>query len=123
MNPVRAQANISLDRAGEQERILQHHAEAAAQLGEVHLLDVHAIDADRAFLHVVEAQQQRDDRGLARAGVADDGDGFAGLDGEGDIAQNPVGLGGRASLLAWPTGDRRAALFGAAIRRRHRASR
>ena len=41
--------------------------------------------------------QQRDDRGLAGSGVADDGDGFAGFDGEGHIAENPVGLGGSSS--------------------------
>ena len=92
LNALGAQPDVAADRAAEQERILQHDAEAAAQIGEVHLFHVDAIDADCAFLHVVKAQQQRDQRGLARAGVADHGDGFPGLDGEGDIAQHPVGI-------------------------------
>ncbi len=31
---------------------------AAPQIGEVHLADVHAIHADRAPLHIIEAQQE-----------------------------------------------------------------
>src|SRR6202035_598351 len=52
--------------------------------------DVDAVDSDRAFLDIVKPQQQRDERGLAGAGVADDGYGFAGLDGEGYVAEDPV---------------------------------
>ena len=63
-----------------------------AEIGEVHLFDIDSIDADRAFLHVVEAEQQGNQRGLAGAGVADDSDGFSGFDGEADVAQHPVGL-------------------------------
>ena len=70
----------------------KHHAEAAAQIGEVHLFHVDAVDSDRAFLHIVEAQQQGNDRGLAGTGVADNGDRLAGFDGERNVAQNPVGL-------------------------------
>ena len=54
-DPLRAQANVALDRSGKQKRILQHHAEAAAKFGQVHFLYVDAVDSDRAFLHVVEA--------------------------------------------------------------------
>ena len=92
-NPVRAQANVAFDRSGKQKRILQDHAEAAAEFGEVHFFYVDAVDFDRALLHVVEAHQQRDDRGLAGAGVADDGDRLTGFDGEGNVAENPVGFG------------------------------
>src|SRR5207302_2842795 len=49
-----------------------------------------AVDSDRAFLDIVETQQKRDERGLAGAGVADYGYGFAGFDGEGYVAENPV---------------------------------
>ena len=91
VDPVRAQADVAGDGAGEQERVLQDDAEAAAQIGEVHVLDIDAVDSDGAFLHVVEAHEQRDDGGFAGAGVADEGDGFAGLDGEADVAQDPVG--------------------------------
>ena len=80
LNALCPEPDISADRSAEQERILQHHAEAAAQVGEIHVFHVDAVDSDRAFLHIVETQQQRDQRGLAGARVADDGHGFAGLD-------------------------------------------
>ncbi len=93
-------------RSGKQKRILQHHAETAAKFGQVHFFHIDAVDSDRAFLHVVEAHQQRDDRGLAGAGVADDGDGLAGFDGEGHIAENPVRLGNsRRASSAWTGRD------------------
>ncbi len=95
-NPVGAQANVALDRASKQKRILQHHAESAAKRGQVHVFHVHAVDSDGAFLHVIEAQQQRNDRGLAGAGMSDDGYGFSRLDGERNVAENPVRLGGVA---------------------------
>ncbi len=72
----------------------KHDAEAAAQVVEVHVFDIDAVDADGALLHVVEAHQERDQGGLARAGVADDGDGLAGFEREADVAQDPVGCGG-----------------------------
>ena len=57
-NPIRTQADIAGHCPGKEKGILQHDAEAAAQVVEVHLFDVDAIDADRAFLHVIEAQEQ-----------------------------------------------------------------
>jgi hypothetical protein len=57
-DPLGAQADVVADGAAEQERILQHHAAAAAQLLQVHLAHVHAVDAHCALLHVVKAQQQ-----------------------------------------------------------------
>ena len=68
-----------------------------AKFGKIHLFYVDAIDFDCAFLHIIEAHEQRDDRGLAGARVADDSDSFTGFDGEGHIAQNPVRLGGSIS--------------------------
>ena len=62
----------------------------APQIVEVELANVDAADADRSALDVVEAQQQTRQRGLAGAGVADDGDGFAGFDAETHVAQHPV---------------------------------
>ena len=56
----------------EQVHVLQHEAEERAQLVERHLADVDAVDQDPAAGDVVEAQQQVDDRGLARARRADD---------------------------------------------------
>ena len=69
---------------------MQHHAVAPPQIAQVHVANIDAIDADGALLHIIETQQQRDDRGLARAGVADDRDRLARLDGERHIAQHPV---------------------------------
>ena len=77
-----AEANVVSHGSREQEWVLQHDAVAPPQLRQIHVADVDAVDANRALLHVVEAQQQRDDRGLARAGVADKRDRFAGIDGE-----------------------------------------
>jgi hypothetical protein len=89
---LRAQPDIPADRPAEQEWILQHHAEAAAQIGEVHVFHIDPVDPDRSLLHVVEPQQQRDQRGLASARVPDNSRGFAGFDREADIAQHPVGV-------------------------------
>ena len=47
-------------------------------------------DEDLAVLDVVEAHHERDDGGFAGAGVAYDGGGFAGGDGEGDAAEDPL---------------------------------
>src|SRR5580700_6466740 len=91
LNAFGAEPDISANCPAEQEWILQHDAEAAAQVNEVHIFDIHAIDSDRAFLYIVKTQQQRDQRGLARAGVANNSDRFAGVDGESYIAENPVG--------------------------------
>ena len=85
------EADISADRAAEQKWILQHHAEAAAQVGQVHFFDVDTVDSYCAFLDIVEAQQKRNQRGLAGAGVADDGHGFTGFDGKAYVAEHPVG--------------------------------
>ena len=40
---------ILFDRSGEQEGVLQHHAEAAAQLGQVHVADIDAVDGMAPF--------------------------------------------------------------------------
>ena len=91
-----AQADVRFERAGEQERILQDDAELAAQILHVQFADVDAVEQDLAALDVVEAQQELNGGGFAGAGVADDGDGLAGLDAEGDIAQNPIFFAGIA---------------------------
>ena len=100
LNALGAEADISADGSAEQEWILKDDAEAAAQVGEVHFFDIDAVDSDGAFLDVVETHQQGDERGLAGAGVADYGDGFAGLDGEGYVAEDPSGSLAAAVLLA-----------------------
>src|SRR5664280_3849591 len=61
------------NRAAEEPRVLENHAEGAAQVVSGELSDVDAVNADRACVYLVEAHQQVDDRGLAGTGRADDG--------------------------------------------------
>ena len=58
----------------EQPRVLQHHAEQAAQIVAREIADVRAADLDAARLHVVEAHEQIHERGLARPGRSHDRD-------------------------------------------------
>jgi hypothetical protein len=61
-----AVADVLGHRGGEQHRLLRHDRERATQIGEAQVADVDAIDADRSRFGIVEAQQQIEDRGLAR---------------------------------------------------------
>src|SRR5207244_4209630 len=99
LDPRRTQPDVSRDCAGEQKWVLKHDPEAAPQFSQIHLFNVDAVDFERALLHVVEAHQQRDDRGLARAGVSDDGNRLAGLNSETHIPQHPIRFSG-----LWRTG-------------------
>ena len=76
-----AVADVVHHRVGEQERILQHDADLRAQAGSGHIAHIDAVDRHRAARHIVEARQQIDDRGLARAGRPDDRDRLARLGG------------------------------------------
>ena len=69
-----ARADVVGDRAGEQMHVLQHEAEEPAQIVERQIADVDAVHQDPPARHVVEAQQQVDERRLAGAGRADDAD-------------------------------------------------
>ena len=88
-DPVGAEADVLGDGAGEEEGVLEDDAEAAAEGGEVLVADVDAVDEDLAGLDVVEAHHEGGDGGFAGAGVAYDGGGFVGVDGEGDVAEDP----------------------------------
>ena len=70
--------------------VLQHQAEESAQVVEVQLANIDAVDRDAAALDVVEPQQQVDQRRLAGAGRADDPDPLARPDLEADVAQHVV---------------------------------
>ena len=72
-------ADVLADGAVEQPGVLQHHGKLAAQCRAVPVAHVDALDAQRTAVHVVETLQQLNERGLAGAGGADDGDGLAGL--------------------------------------------
>ena len=77
--------DVLADGAAEQPRVLQHHAEQAAQVAARHVLRVHAVHDDAPAVDLVEAQQQVDQRGLAGAGGPDDGHGLAGLHVQGEV--------------------------------------
>src|ERR1700720_1774180 len=89
-----AETNVCFDGAAEEERILEDDAEHATQVLDIDFADVDAVEKDLATLHVVETQEQGDQRGLAGAGVTDDGDGLAWGHAEGDVAEDPVFFGG-----------------------------
>ena len=80
-----ADAQILGDRAVEQQRLLKHHADIAAQPGERQRPDVHAVDGDEARLRVEGAVQERERGGFAAAGRADQSDAVAGQRGEAQI--------------------------------------
>ena len=69
-----AVADVVADRAVEERGVLGHHADLLAErlLGDRG--DVLAVDQDAPALEVVEAEEQVDERRLARAGAADDAD-------------------------------------------------
>ena len=88
-----AEADVLRDGAGEEKTVLQHDAEAATEQVEVLIADVYSVDKDGAGLHVVKAHHERGDGRFAGAGVADDGSGFVGMQGEGDVAEDPFDVG------------------------------
>ena len=77
-----AQADVLFDRAGEDERILQHETDVPPHALLPRLRDVHAIEQDAPLLDVVEAQEQVDQAGLAGARRPDERHPLARLDRE-----------------------------------------
>src|ERR1043166_107777 len=61
------------DRAVEQQRLLEHHADVMPQTGELERAHVHAIDLDGARLRIKGAMEQCERRRLAGAGRAHQG--------------------------------------------------
>ena len=96
------QADVSFDRTGKQERILEDHSEAATEIGEIHVFDVYPVNLDRPFLHIVETHQQRNDRGLAGPSVSDNRDSLTRLNGKADIPQHPVRFRGCGNICSSP---------------------
>ena len=75
------------DGGAEQEGVVGDEGDLRAQRGEVDVAQVGAVDRDRSRGRVVEAGEQADQAGLARAGRADQRDDAAGLDLEVDVAE------------------------------------
>ncbi len=87
---VVAEADVLSQRAGEEERILQDHGEVLAQSRQILLAEIDAVDENLAGGDIVEAHHEAGEGGFSRTGVADDGYGLAGLNGEGNIFENPL---------------------------------
>ena len=81
---------------------LENEAELApAQRGQfvaAHLHGFHAVDLIRTGSSAVEAAEDVHQRGFAGAGLADDGDEIAFLDGEADVFQNVDAVGAFAEI-------------------------
>src|SRR2546430_1244632 len=90
LDALGAEADIGLNRSGEEKRILEHDAELAAKVLQLDGSNVLAVEKNLTALNVVEAEKQRNERGLAGTGVADDGEGLARCDAKREVAQNPV---------------------------------
>ena len=79
---------ILFDRAVEQVRVLRHHSDVLAQIGQIEFADVDAVQQDPSACHIIEARNQVDDGGLARSRRPDDGNGRSRLQFEADVIQD-----------------------------------
>src|SRR5438874_1691524 len=77
--------NVLAHRAAKQKILLQYNADLRAQMSQIELLQILAVDVHKARLRAVEALDQPSYRRLARAAAANDADDLAGLDGERDF--------------------------------------
>src|ERR1700730_13117674 len=84
------QADVALNRAGEEKDVLQDYGEVLSQRLQVPIAHVNAVQQDATFLYIVETHQQVRDGGLAGPGVTDQRYGLPGRDSERNIFQNPV---------------------------------
>src|SRR5579885_2851789 len=113
-------ANVLADSAGEEEWLLQHNADLAAQRTLRHVADIVSIDEDGSLLDVIETRDQAGDGAFARARWADDGDGLPRLNGEIKAAQHGqfgmVAEGDVAKLYAALDGASRSRLAGRRFR-------
>ena len=93
----RAQCDVLGDGGREEERLLEHHADVAAERRLRHAPDVLPVDADGPLVGVVGPQEQRDQRRLARTRAADDRDPLPRGDAQRHVVQDrvPVAVGER----------------------------
>ena len=95
---VRARVGDVLgDGGGEQEGIVADDRDRVAQRAQVDLADVGAVDEHGARARVVQARDERDEAGLARAGGPDERDRAPGGHVEVDVAQHRPRGGGAAA--------------------------
>ena len=88
-----AEADVARDAAREQHQLLADHRDLVAQRREGQRAQVAAVEQDAAGGRVVEPRQQVEERRLAGAGAADEGDAAAGLDDERDALEGGVAVG------------------------------
>ncbi|MNL16958.1 hypothetical protein D3C87_1380240 [compost metagenome] len=82
------ECDVIVDGGGKDRHILWNNGQSRAQIGKANIADIDAIDGDAALLRIVEPHQQRKDRAFSRPGRANDGDGFAGIDLEGEAGDD-----------------------------------
>ena len=88
-----AHGDVVVGAGGQQKRLLRHQAHGADHLGVGQAVDVMAVKTQRAGRCRVKAQQQRQQRTFATAGVAHDADKLAGRDVQVQPVQHrPAGL-------------------------------
>jgi hypothetical protein len=85
--PARPSAILAADGVVEERGFLRDERDRNCASETTDVAHVLAVDADGAAGDVVEARQQVEDGGLAGARGADEGDGFAGLDGEAHVLE------------------------------------
>ena len=72
----------------EQRNVLRHHRDRLAQALLGHPGNILAVDRDAALLDVIEALQQREQRGFAAAGLAHKADPLSGLDAQAEALEH-----------------------------------
>ena len=78
----RTVGDVVTDGVVEQQRFLAHERKVRAQVGELEIVQIDAIEQDRAPAHLIEARQQTGAAGLAAARGADERDRLPRFDGE-----------------------------------------
>ena len=83
-----AESNVAFHRVGKEENVLRRRADAIAQLLQLPLAHVAAVNGNAAAGHVVAAGEQLNQRRFAGTGRPHDGDGLPRLGGERYVGQH-----------------------------------
>ena len=86
---LHAESNVVEERVVEQDGFLVHIPHQAPQALQGDVFHVHPINEDSAFLHIVIAGQEVNERGFPGAGLADERHGLSLFYREVDVAQHP----------------------------------
>ena len=94
-------ADILAHGLGEQERLLEHQADLAAQGLPLHAADVHPADGDgaAALRQVIQPVQQVHQSALAGAGAPQNGKGLPLVNGKGHVLQHRLAVVGKADVV------------------------